>query len=359
MRLQGLVLMSALAVVLAGCGGGDEQKGGGGGPPAVVTTAVLQPSEWHDGIEALGTARARDSVTITAKVSETVEQVKFDSGEQVRAGQPLVVLSGKAQRAELAEAQARYAEAQRLYERQQDLAKRQLIAASQFDIQRAARDASKAQLDQVRAQISDRAIVAPFAGTLGLRQVSPGSLVTPGTVITTLDDLSTMELDFSVPERFLSALSVGQAIGAQTDAYADQTFVGRISSLDPRIDPVSRAITIRAEIANPDGRLRPGMLLRVSVALPGRQALQVPEIALQQVGQQAFLFVVGADNKVEQVAVRIGQRKPGAVEILEGVKAGDRIVVEGTVKLRGGSEVKEATATDAKPDADGKPAAGA
>lgn len=358
MRLRGFVVTSALVALLAACGSG-EQKVQGGGPPAIVTTVVLQPSEWHDSIDALGTARARESVTITAKVSETVEQVKFDSGEQVRAGQPLVVLSGKAQRAELAEAQARYAEAQRLFDRQQDLAKRQLIAASQFDLQRAARDAAKAQLDQVRAQISDRAIVAPFAGTLGLRQVSPGSLVTPGTVITTLDNLSTMELDFSVPERFLPALSVGQAISARTDAYAEEDFSGRIASLDPRIDPVSRAITVRAEIANPDGRLRPGMLMRVSVALPGRQALQVPEIALQQVGQQAFLFVVGVDNKVEQVAVRIGQRKPGAVEILEGVKAGDRIVVEGTVKLRGGSEIKEAAAEDAKPVADAKPAAGA
>lgn len=358
MRLRGMVLVSLWAVLLSACGGG-EQKGQGGGGPAVVTTTVLQPSEWRDSIDALGTARARNSVTITAKVSETVEQVKFESGEQVRAGQPLVLLSGKAQRAELAEAQARYAEAQRLFDRQQDLAKRQLIAASQFDIQRAARDASKAQLDQVRAQISDRAIVAPFAGTLGLRQVSPGSLVTPGTVITTLDDLSTMELDFSVPERFLPALSVGQDIRARTDAYADEEFAGRIGSLDPRIDPVSRSLTVRAEIANPDGRLRPGMLLRVSVGLPGRQSLQVPEIALQQVGQQSFLFVVGADNKVEQVAVRIGQRQPGAVEILEGVKAGDRIVVEGTVKLRSGSEVKEATAEDAKPAAGAKSTAGA
>lgn len=358
MRLQGIMWASGMALLLAACGGG-EQKGQGGGAPAVVTTAVLQPSEWHDSIDALGTARARDSVTITAKVSETVEQVKFDSGETVRAGQALVVLSGKAQRAELAGAQARYAEAQRLFDRQQDLAKRQLIAASQFDIQRAARDAAKAQLDEARAQISDRAIVAPFAGTLGLRQVSPGSLVTPGTVITTLDDLSTMELDFSVPERFLPALNVDQDISAQTDAYADEKFSGRIGSLDPRIDPVSRSLTVRAEIANPDGRLRPGMLLRVSVALPGRQTLQVPEIALQQVGQQAFLFVVGAENKVEQVAVRIGQRKPGAVEILEGVKAGDRVVIEGTVKLRGGSEVKEASAEDAKPAADAKPTAGA
>lgn len=357
MRLQGIALTSVLVALLTACGDG-ERKGQGGGPPAVVTTIVLQPSQWNDSIEALGTARARESVAITAKVSETIDQVKFDSGEKVRAGQPLVVLSGKAQRAELAEAQARYAEAQRLFERQQDLAKRQLIAASQFDLQRAARDAAKAQLDQARAQISDRAIVAPFAGTLGLRQVSPGSLVTPGTVITTLDNLATMELDFSVPERFLPALSVDQAIRAQTDAYAGEEFSGRIASLDPRIDPVSRAITVRAEIANPDGRLRPGMLLRVSVALPGRQALQVPEIALQQVGQQAFLFVVGADNKVEQVAVRIGQRKPGAVEILEGVKAGDRVVVEGTVKLRGGSQVEEAKAEEAKPAADGKPTAG-
>lgn len=354
MRWHCNLLLWSLLAALAACGGEDAGRARGGGPPATVTTTVLQPGQWVDVIEALGTARARESASITAKVSETVLAVQFDSGEQVRAGQVLVLLSAKAQQAELAEARAQYEEAQRMFERQQDLAGRKLIAASLFDLQRAARDAAKARLDQARAQLSDRVIVAPFAGMLGLRQVSPGTLVTPGTVIATLDDLSAMQVDFSVPERFLPKLSAGQDIVARADAYPGEAFSGRIASLDGRVDSLSRAITGRAEIANPEGRLRPGMLLRVSVRLPGRQVLQVPELALQQVGQQAFVFVVGAGNKVAQVPVRVGRRRPGAVEIVEGVKAGDRVVVEGTVKLRAGSEVAEAPAGEAA----AKPAGG-
>jgi membrane fusion protein (multidrug efflux system) len=295
-------------------------------------------------IDALGTVRAIESVTITAKVSETVDKVEFDSGDLVHAGQVLVMLSGKSQVASLDEASANYREAQALFEREQDLAKRQLIAASQFDTQRAARDAAKARMDEVRAQLSDRAIRAPFDGVLGLRQVSAGALVTPGTVITTLDDIARMQLDFSVPERFLPTLSKGQTIAAQADAYPGENFDGVIDSLDSRIDPVSRAITVRAQIANPERKLRPGMLLRVSVKRAGRKTLQVPELALQQVGQQAFLYLVGSDDKVTQLSVNIGARRPGFVEIADGAKAGDRVVVEGTVKLHAGSAIVEAGA---------------
>jgi len=131
---------------------------------------------------------------------------------------------------------------------------------------------------------------------------------------------------------------------ARSEAYPDQDFVGKIASLDSRVDPVTRAITVQAQIANPERKLRPGMLLDVAVQQPARQALQVPELALQQVGQQAFLFRVGADDKVEQVPVTIGARKPGAVEITSGVKPGDRVVVEGTVKLHTGSKIVEAGA---------------
>jgi len=351
-RIPALAL--TLAILLVACGGNKDadKKRGGGNAPATVTTTVLRPSEWVDTIDALGTVRANDSVTITAKVSETIEKVNFDSGDFVHAGQALVTLSGKSQRASLAEAAANYREAQALFEREQDLAKRQLIAASQFDTQRAARDAAKARMDEVRAQLSDRAITAPFDGVLGLRQVSEGALVTPGTVITTLDDIARMQLDFSVPERFLPALAKGQTITAQADAYPGEKFAGVIDSLDSRIDPVTRAITVRAQIANPERRLRPGMLLRVSVQRSGRQTLQVPELALQQVGQQAFLYIVGADDKVAQTPVTIGARRPGFVEITDGAKAGDRVVVEGTVKLHAGSIVVEAGAADATTAAD-------
>lgn len=357
MRIAIAVWPMLLASLLSACSGGhDRDKAGGGNAPATVTTAVLGPSEWVDTIDALGSVRATDSVTITAKVSETVDQVHFDSGDFVRAGQALVTLSGKSQHAALAEAEANYREAQALFAREQDLAKKQLIAASQFDSQRAARDAAKARMDEVRAQLSDRAIRAPFDGVLGLRQVSPGALVTPGTVITTLDDVARMQLDFSVPERILPTLAKGQTIIAQADAYPSEKFDGVIDSLDSRVDPVSRAVTVRAQIANPERKLRPGMLLRVSVERAGRQTLQVPELALQQLGQEAYLFVVGGDDLVAQRPVTVGERRPGFVEIVTGVHAGERVVVEGTVKLHDGSKIVEAEpATGRGDDATNKP----
>ena len=351
-------IAALVLVALAGCSAKDEAKGrGAGGPPAVVTTLVLAPAPWSDSIEALGTAVARESLVITAKVSETVAQVRFDSGQTVSAGQVLVTLSDGVEVAGLGEAAAGYREAQALFERQQALAKRQLIAASQLDVQRGARDAAKGRLDQLRAQVSDRVITAPFSGVLGLRQVSPGSLVTPGTVITTLDDVSTIKLDFSVPERQLSALSVGQAIIGTSDAFPGEEFNGTITSVGSRVDPGTRSLAARAEFDNAARKIRAGMLLRVRLQRPSRTVLQAPELALLQVGQQAFVFRVGAEDKVDQVPVRIGSRRPGWVEILEGVQAGDRIVVEGIVKLKPGAKVIDAASAPGKAEAREKPGA--
>ena len=337
------LLVLASGLFLAACGGKDEGKGKGGGPPSVVTTVVLAPAPWSDGIEALGTANARESLSITAKVSETVAQVRFDSGQTVRAAQVLVTLSDGAEVAGIKEAEANYREAQTLLERQQALAQKQLVAASTVDAQRATRDAAKARLDQVRSQVGDRVISAPFAGVLGLRMVSPGSLVTPGTVITTLDDISRIKIDFSVPESQLSALSVGQAVAASSDAFPGETFQGEITSVGSRVDASTRALSARAEFDNSAGKLRQGMLLRVSLQQASRQTLQVPELALQQIGQQSFLFRVAGD-KVDQVPVKIGARRPGWVEILEGVQTGDRVVVEGVIKLKPGAKIVDAAA---------------
>jgi membrane fusion protein (multidrug efflux system) len=339
---------------LAGCGGDDKaggpRAGGGGGPPAIVRTEVLKPSEWSDGLEALATARSKNSVTITASVSETIDRVHFDSGDVVRAGQVLVTLSGREQRATIAAAEAEYRSAQTLFARQEELAKKQLIAASAFDAQRAMRDAARARLEQMRAQLGDRAIVAPFAGVLGLRQVSDGALVTPGTVITTLDDVGTIELDFSVPERQLGALKVGMPVAATSPAFPGETFRGAVVALDPRLDPATRALGARAEFANADHRIRPGMLLAARVELATRPALQVPELAVQQVGQQAFVFRANADGTVAQVPVTLGARRPGWVELTGGVAAGDRVVVEGVVKLRDGAKFAEVGAAGPRKD---------
>jgi membrane fusion protein (multidrug efflux system) len=202
-------------------------------------------------------------------------------------------------------------------------------------------------MDVVRAQLSDRVITAPFDGILGLRRVSPGSLVTPGTEIATLDDISVIKLDFSVPERYLAVLERGQDVVAHSETYPNRDFAGVVASVDSRVDPVTRSVTVRAEIPNPDRLLRPGMLLAVRLLQAPRQAIVVPEIAVIQVGTESFVYRVGDDRTASRVEVELGARRRGEVEIVSGLSAGDTIVTEGAVKLRDGSRVTGAPATAA------------
>lgn len=335
--------LTLLAVLLLGACGKDEAPQNRGAPPAVVVTATVAQVPWSDAIEALGTAQANESVTLTAKVTETVDTVNFQDGELVTAGQVLVDLSGRAEVAQLQEEHAAYKEAQKQLDRQSELVKQGTIARSQLDSQTAARDAARARMDTIRARLSDRVITAPFDGVLGFRRVSPGTLVSPGTVIATLDDIRTIKLDFPVPESFLAAIALGQQVTAVSAAWPDAEFNGTVRAIDSRVDPVTRAVTVRAEIDNPEARLRPGMLLGVRLLKPERQTLAIPEIALMQIGSRSFVYRVGAEDKVEQIEVKPGARNRGQVEVLSGLAAGDRIVVEGAVKLRAGARIVEAT----------------
>lgn len=349
---RALVVLGLVSLVVA-CG----KKGGaegdkGGQPPATVTTAQVQPVRWSDELKALGTANARESVTITASVSQTIASVEFDSGQYVKKGQPLVTLVQGQQAANVVQAQAQLRNAEQLYERSRKLAEQQLIARADLDTQRSTLEAARAQVATQRATVADRVIRAPFSGVLGLRLVSAGSLVTLGTPITTLDDVSLIKLDFTFPESALSQLALGQRVNARSEAWPGETFVGTVASIDSRVDPVSRAITVRAEIPNADGRLRPGMLLDVGVERATRDTLAIPELALQQNGAVASVFRVEPGNQVKEVPVKIGSRRFGEVEVVSGLKPGDRIVVEGTVKLRDGSKIKDVGAK-ATTDQDG------
>jgi membrane fusion protein (multidrug efflux system) len=339
----GVSILSALAS--AGCARNDATSAKSDtGRPVTVTTTVLRPRPFNDALQALGTAQADESVTVTAKVSDVVTRLAFDSGERVRKGQLLADMNSRAQQADVAAAEAALRDAEQQLRRGAELAKAQLIARGQYDTLRANRDAAAASVQARRAAVADRTITAPFAGVLGLRQVSLGALVAPGTVITTLDDDSTIKLDFTLPESALSSLSEGQAISATSDAWPGQAFGGRIADIDSRVDPETRAVRVRAELPNPEGKLRQGMLLRVLVQLPTRQALVLPELAVLQEAEQSSVFRVGAGGKVAQVPVKLGTRREGVVEVRSGLKAGDRVVVEGTVKLHPGDRIVEAGA---------------
>jgi len=226
--LGGLLLPCLL---LAACGKQAPAEGRNAGDhPVAVTTTVLEPRPFNDALQALGTAQARESVTITAKVSDVVTRLAFDSGQRVHAGQLLADMNSRAQQADVAAAEAALRDAEQQLRRGAELAKAQLIARGQYDTLRANRDAAAASVQARRAAVADRTITAPFAGVLGLRQVSLGALVAPGTVITTLDDDSTIKLDFTMPEASLSSLAPGQSITAASDAWPGVSFSPRLPS---------------------------------------------------------------------------------------------------------------------------------
>ncbi|MEO8002459.1 MAG: efflux RND transporter periplasmic adaptor subunit [Arenimonas sp.] len=351
------VLAISMTLFISACGKDSAQTagtpgpgGGKGGPPAVVISTQVVEKKWGDRVQAIGTAKARESIEIASRVSDKISRVHFESGDSVRAGQVLISLQTGSDSGNLAVAQAQVKDADRQFIRGEQLAKEKLVSASQLDTLRSNRDAARARAQAAQATLSDRVIVAPFSGVLGLRQVSPGQLIGTGTMITTLDDVSKIKVDFSLPEVQMATLKTGLTIEARSDAYPNEVFTGRVISVDSRVDVASRSIAAQAEIDNPDNKLRPGMLLEINVLQSQRTALVIPELALQQLGSESFVYRVTLDGTVEKTIVKPGSRSFGFVEITQGLKAGDRIVVEGTSKLRPGQNIVEFGSESKKAD---------
>jgi membrane fusion protein (multidrug efflux system) len=318
-------------------------RGGPGGqmPPVAVVTTAVETVPLAVEIDALGTLRANEAVEITAKVGNQVTAVRFTEGQRVAAGQVLVELDGAQARADLAAAEAALTESRSAYSRSRDLFTRQALSESQLEQIEATLKGNEARVASARARVADTVIRAPFAGRVGLRRVSVGTLVSPGDAITTLDDTSVMKLDFDVPETFLAMLESGLAVSALSAAYPQRTFQGTVRTVDSRVDPVSRSVTVRAELDNAAGLLKPGMFMTVRLAREAAPALVVPEAAIVPERGKVYVFVVEG-GKVERREVATGRREPGRVELLAGAVAGERVVVEGTQKVRDGSAVVEA-----------------
>lgn len=308
-----------------------------------VQVAEVELHEFADTVEAIGTVRANESVSITANVSDTISRISFESGQRVEAGEVLVELADAEEAAALTEARASLNEAQRTRARINELAEQGAASGAAVDEAEAAYERAQAQIDALQARLADRVIRAPFAGVIGLRNVSLGELVSPGDVVATLDDTSIVKLDFTVPERFISTLEEGQRIRAAAAAYPDETFTGRIAEIDSRIDPVTRAVTVRAIIPNPDNRLRPGMLMTVETRRDVRESPTVPETAVMRNGAQASVYTVDAAQGAATANVRnvsLGIRDGLLIEVTRGLQAGDRVISEGTHKVRAGGTVE-------------------
>ena len=291
-------------------------------------------------IEALGTARANESVEIRPLVSQRIVAIRFEDGERIEAGRVLVELQNAEARADVASAKATLSESESQLRRAQQLFKTKAVSESELDQRLTRRDADRAVLDAAKSRLADTTVRAPFAGLAGLRNVSLGSYVTPETVITTLDDTEIIKLDFSVPETLLSRIEPGVAVIARSAAWPDASFDGQITSMDTRVDPVSRTLTVRALLDNKDGRLRPGMFLTVSLLRDDIVALVIPETAIVPERSNQFVLVVGDDSTIERRQVRTGRRRPGFVEVTFGLEPGEVVVVEGTQKALPGEAVR-------------------
>lgn len=352
------ILFASLALALASCGDGDGQGGqaGRGGPPTVVVAKVERQS-FSDSIEAVGTAYANESVTLTSAVTERVTRVNFQDGAFVPRGAVIAELARSEETAGLAEAEARATEAAQQLERLRALQKRGFATNARVDEQVALTNAARAQAQAMRAQIGDRVIRAPFSGYISLRRISPGTVVSAGTEIATISELSRIKVDFTVPESFLGAIALGQPIEARAAAYPDEIFRGKVEGIDPVVDPITRSATVRAVLPNADRRLRPGMLITVQIRTNPREVMAVPELALIAQGSQNYVYKLMADNTATRVPVEIGARNEGMVEIRRGLSIGDRYVAEGTVKVRDGGKVQPVAALPAHSNAAAEPTA--
>ena len=310
-------------------------------PVAVVITEAVERM-LVDEVEALGTTRAREAVEITPRISSVITAIRFREGESVKAGAVLVELDNAEERAALAEAEATVIDSRGQFRRANELLVSNTVSVSQVQQLEATKNADEARLRAAQARFEQSLVRAPFAGRIGLRHVSPGSLVSPGTVITTLDDLSSVRLDFTVPESFLGVLQAGLEIQARSVAFEGRDFGGTVATIDTRVDPVTRAVTIRADLPNDDDLLKPGMFLTVRLAGQARARVVVPEAALVPEGDRQMVYTV-RDGRSWRTEVVVGRRLRGEVEILEGLRAGDEVVVEGTQKVANGGRV---TATD-------------
>lgn len=308
--------------------------------PVFVKTLAEEPFSSH--IEALGTLHASESVTLSATVTETIRAIHFDDGQTVKANDVLVEMTDREQTALLQEARSARDEAERQLRRVQTLVEKNLANQALLDERQQAFEAAEARWMATQSRLEQRLIIAPFDGVVGLRNISRGALVRPGDPITTLDDISILKLDMSMPAVYLDQIQPGMPISAQASALKNRTFHGEIKSIDTRVDPVTRSVVVRAQVPNADLSLRPGMLMAVYMSTAETPKLLLPEEALVQEGFRKFVYMIDprvTPAKVVKREIKTGDRLAGNVVVKSGLQAGDRVVTHGTMHLKDGSEV--------------------
>jgi membrane fusion protein, multidrug efflux system len=337
----------ALAAALASGVASTQGPPGGEMPPTTVEAARPKVESVSETLSAVGTLRADESVTIRPELAGRVEAVLFDEGQKVAKGAALFRLDASLVQADVAEAQANASNSERELKRAQELASRKLIAPSDVDTKRAQAAVDGAKLASNRTRLGKTEIRAPFAGTTGLRKVSPGEYVNIGDALVDLVALDTLKLDFSLPEVYLGRFAPGQKIALSVDAQSSRRFDGEVYAVAPQVDLATRSVTLRARVPNADGSLFPGQFAKVSLQIGSREnALLVPEQALWPQGEKQNVYII-KDGKAELVEVKTGLRKPGLVEITSGITAQDEVISAGQMKIGPGAKVQKPAAAPA------------
>ncbi|WP_419536081.1 efflux RND transporter periplasmic adaptor subunit [Endozoicomonas sp.] len=310
------------------------------GQAPTVTAFPVMETTLQQKLIALGNLKANQSVDITPQINGRIIALHLKDGAKVKSGKLLVELDDREQAAITAQARIAFEDAQRQLEYMETLITRKAISVDELKAQRATVERLEAALQAELAILDHYTLEAPFTGTLSFHEQSIGALINAGTVLTTLDDLSTMKLTFDLPESSLSHVRKGARITATTDAWPGKTFTGTIDSINSRIDPVNLTFQVRALLDNPNSQLLPGMLMRTSIERPGEQQLVVPSRSILFDGNRRYVFVIDEHNQVERRTITTGQTIDQYIVVLSGLAEGEMVVNEGAVKVTDGRRVK-------------------
>jgi len=348
---QGIFIFSApvalptlLALLLvAGC----RKKNDAGGPPPNPPTSVLaaeaKKQSVAETLSVVGTLTANESIEVKAETDGTVVEILFQEGQPVKKGDLLIRLDESKLAAAFAEAEASLKLSALTFERNKELSREKLVSSQEYDQAAAQFQVNQATVELRKRQLADTRIFAPFAGLTGSRLVSPGQVITKSTMLTWLVDLDTVKAEFNVPERFLRELKIGQPLTFSVAAYPKESFRGEVYFLAPQIDPNNRTLLMKARVPNADRKLKPGMFANLELAFTRREeAIVIPESALMSVGERTSVYVIDADGKAQPRPVKVGLRMANAIEITQGLQAGEKVIAEGVQKVRPGGAVKVA-----------------
>jgi membrane fusion protein (multidrug efflux system) len=318
-------------------------------PPEAVTTIVAQQATWPLTLSAIGTVAAVQGVTVSADLPGTVDRIAFDSGKRVREGDVLVELDTRQERAQLAAVEAQRDLARVNHERMQGLAKEGIVSRADYDSAAAGQKETQARVGEIRATIERKTIRAPFSGILGLRQVNLGQYLSAGDPIVSLQSLNPIYVNFGVPQQEAAQARTGRTVRISARDLAGLDFQGRVTAVDSIVDPATRNIQVQATLANPQGKLRPGMFVQAEVVVGASQsviAIPTSGVNYAPYGDSVFVVTDLKDEKgksyrgVRQQFVKLGGSRGDQVAVLAGVKPGDEVVTSGVFKLRNGAAVQ-------------------